>query len=156
MKHNKHFLIIFSALFILLFVGVVGVVGASFFVFKKINKKDTLDSKYSVVGSRELARKWVVFTSPTYNFDGSNLVFNGYKKLGCNFCYEFSFGFESKYPGYGNRIDDNLVSSTTAHIMAISSETGMISKVIIDGKYDEMKGVFIQEDKIDSLGKIKN
>lgn len=153
MKHNKYFLIIFSVLFIFLFVGIAGVVGASFFVFKKINKKEVVDSKYSVVGSKELARRWIVFTSPTYNFDGSNLVFSGYKKLGCNFCYEFTFGFESKYPGYGNRMDDNLVSSTTAHIITVASETGMISRVAIDGKYDEMKGVFIEED---FLGIIKN
>jgi len=150
MKHNKHLLILFSFLFILLFVAIAGVFGASFFVFRNLNKKEVVDSKYSVVGSRGLAHDWIFANSPTYNFDGSDLIFKGYRNLDCNFCYEFTFGFESRYTGYGNRSEDsNLVSSTTPHSITVASETGMISRVITDGKYDEIKSEFIQKEKID-------
>ncbi|PIR57802.1 MAG: hypothetical protein COU71_02145 [Parcubacteria group bacterium CG10_big_fil_rev_8_21_14_0_10_38_31] len=151
MKHNKHLLILSLFLFALLFVGIVGVFGASFFVFRKINTKEVVDNKYSVTGSRELVRDWIMVNASTYKFDGSGLTFRGYKKLDCAFCYEFTFGFDSRNVGYGDRIDSELVSSTTAHSLMIVSETGMISRAITDGKYDEMKGELIQEETFRQL-----
>lgn len=145
MKHNKHLLLLFSFLFILLFVAIVGVFGASFFVFRSLNKEKIVDSKYSVIGSMDLAHDWIFANSPTYNFDGSDLTFKGYRNLDCNFCYEFTFGFESRYTGYGNRIEDNLVLNSMVHSIVVISETGMIARVITDGQYDEMKGELIQE-----------
>ncbi len=146
MKHNKHLLILFSLLFFIVFISIAGVFGVSFFVVRKLNKKEVVDIKYSVVGSKELARNWIMVKAPTYKFDGSGLVFRGYRKLDCNFCYEFSFGFESRHAGYGNRLDDNLVSITTNHTTFVTLETGMIERVITDGEYDEMNGELVGEE----------
>jgi hypothetical protein len=89
--------------------------------------------------AKDIARTWILTNSSTYKFDGYDLNFKSVKLMKCPNCYQFTYSFKSKYPGYGNRIEQELAEKITSHAVVINISKGQIIEVIADGKYDEMK-----------------
>ncbi len=91
--------------------------------------------------SREIAENWIEKVSPTYTFDGMNLVLQESLKVDsadCRNCYQFVYSFESRQAGYGDRTGQMLAQVITPHTIAITIENDSIIEVIIDDVYDEL------------------
>lgn len=88
--------------------------------------------------SQKLAETWIISQSPTYKFDGHDLLFEQSENLSCPDCYAFAFSFESSHAGFGDRKGSMLAQVITQHIIKVSVEKGRVVAVVTDGKYDEM------------------
>lgn len=80
-----------------------------------------------------------VLNSPTYKFDGFDLKYESFQIFKCPGCYEFTFSFKSHHAGYGNRTDQVLAQVITPHKIVVGFMEDKVSKIITDGKYDELK-----------------
>jgi putative hemolysin len=89
--------------------------------------------------SKDIARAWILTNSSTYKFDGYDLNFKSVKLMRCPSCYQFTYSFKSKYVGYGDRTDQELVEKVSLRNLVINLSNGQIIEAITDGKYDEMK-----------------
>ncbi len=89
--------------------------------------------------AKDIARNWILTNSSTYKFDGYDLNYKSVKLMKCVSCYQYSYSFKSKYPGYGDRTEVALTEDKTPHIITINIQKGQIIEAITDGKYDEIK-----------------
>ena len=98
----------------------------------------------------EKARTWVLENSPTYLFDGSDLVLEESRRLDvadCEGCYEFEYSFVSSNAGYGDRTGETLVELATPHTIVVAVENDEVTKAITDEKFDEMAGVLLEPEE---------
>jgi len=107
-------------------------------------EEDKVNQRFSEEESMEVAKIWVLSKSPTYLFDGSDLLYEQAQGLECPDCYKFIFSFESKHAGFGNRKDLMLAQIITPHVVTVNVEKGRVVSVITDGKYNEIGGQLIQ------------
>jgi putative hemolysin len=89
--------------------------------------------------AKDIARNWILTNSSTYKFDGYELVFKSVKLMKCANCYQFTYTFKSKYPGYGNRAEQVLTEKVVIHNIVINVSKGAIVEAVTDAKYDEMQ-----------------
>ena len=75
--------------------------------------------------------------TPTYAFDGMGLASVKNETLGGG-KYRFTFSFESRQGGYGNRAGQMLAQMITPHELVITGVGDKITGAVTDGKYDEM------------------
>jgi len=99
--------------------------------------------------SQEIAREWIINSSPTYNFDGSELNVLRSDKIDCSDCFEFEFSFQSANSGYGENRGDFLAQVIVPHVIVLEVEKGVVVRAITDGKFNEVAGEFLsgQEDQ---------
>ena len=106
------------------------------------------DLIYDQEQSRQLVEMWIKNSSPTYTFDGMNLVFQESLELDledCQNCYQFVYDFESRQAGYGDRSEEMLAQVITPHTVVVTVEDGEITGAVIDETYDDLNQEMIQE-----------
>lgn len=76
--------------------------------------------------------------SPTFRFDGlpDSVDLLGVAAGDCGACREFTFGFESSHPGYGDRSTMTLDGAVTQHKAMITIEDGLVTAARIDNVWD--------------------
>ena len=76
--------------------------------------------------------------SPTFRFDGLPDTVKLLDRAAgdCETCVEYTFGFESSHPGYGDRTDLPLAATVTPHEAVISIEDGLVALAEIDSIWD--------------------
>jgi len=89
--------------------------------------------------AKEIAANWILENSMTYKFDGYGLALDSVEDMDCDKCYEFSFWFNARHSGYGNRINMVLAQIITPHKMVIKINQCKIMEAITDGQFDEIK-----------------
>ncbi len=74
----------------------------------------------------------------TYKFDGIPETFRstGNRSLECLFCREFSFEYQSRNSGYGDRKGMFLAAVITPHSAIVVVEKGTITSAVLDGVWD--------------------
>lgn len=87
----------------------------------------------------DVARNWIETESPTYLFDGSNLLLTGSRKIEDD-VYEYTFTFDSRQAGYGDRTDEVSAQVITEHEIVVRVEGMRVVSAITDGVYNEMTG----------------
>ncbi len=99
--------------------------------------------KVSFEESQKIAQDFASSTS-TYKYDGEGLKLNSSESLKCPYCWEFSFSFESRSAGYGNRTGKMSAQVITPHTLKIAVKEGEIVTAVVDGTYDEIKQGYIK------------
>ncbi len=79
-----------------------------------------------------------VRNSPTFSFDGfeETLMLTGTMLLRCPYCWAFTFKFDCRYPGYGNREGEVLAQVITHHEAVITVEMGEVISAVMDEQWD--------------------
>ena len=77
----------------------------------------------------------------TFTFDGiaDTLILTGTDQANCLYCWTFTFEFDSRQAGYGNRAGQILAQVITHHTAVITMERGRITSAIMDRRWDMMK-----------------
>jgi hypothetical protein len=94
--------------------------------------------------SREIARAFVE-NSPTYQFDGFDLVYNQTIVLRCPSCWMFVFEFKSRHAGYGDRTGQVLAQVITPHTAVITVINGTVTGAVLDEQWDMITQTYFQE-----------
>ena len=134
-------------IFLIAFVLLAVAFFADFYFFSNGTKNTRLANdlfKKTQIETKDVAEKWIMEKSPTYVFDGVNLVFIENKKGSCETCSLFSFSFESRHGGYGNRDGLTLTQVVTPHAIEVETKDGMITRAVVDGKYNELTGALAE------------
>ena len=82
-------------------------------------------------------------SSPTYSFDGFDLVHDSTGKMNCENCWEYLFKFKTYNSGYGDRSSDNLDNVITGHKATVFVENGEVMYIIIDNVWDELNQEYV-------------
>jgi hypothetical protein len=87
--------------------------------------------------SRQTALDYVT-ASPTYTFDGmaDTLKLAGGKATRDGASYTFTYEFESRHAGYGDRTGQALAQVITPHQAVITVENGNVTSAVMDGTWD--------------------
>lgn len=88
--------------------------------------------------SKKIAENFVK-DSPTYKFDGLDLKFEASQILKCPSCWQFTFAFQCRQAGYGDRTDKILAQVITPHKIVVETVGDEVTKAIVDEKYDELE-----------------
>jgi hypothetical protein len=81
--------------------------------------------------------------SPTYKFDGFDLVYKEVKALECESCWQFVFEFQSRHAGYGDRTGQVVAQVITNHEAVITVAEGEVTEAVLDDKWNMMDQVMI-------------
>ena len=103
----------------------------------------TQNGQITMDSSALMARN-AVLESPTYLFDGYELVSKGGENSGCSNCWTFRFEFKSGHLGYGDRKGQELAEAVTLHRATIVIRDGETSRADLDGVWDMMNDRFIE------------
>ncbi len=87
-----------------------------------------------------ISENWIVNNSPTYLFDGSDLTLLSAEEIGEE-RYSVEFSFISSSAGFGDRTGMILAQVITPHEIEIVVENGEVVSALVDGFYDEMRGM---------------
>ncbi len=95
--------------------------------------------------SREIAKNWIINTSPTYVTDGFDLKLLSEEEL--EEAYLFIFSFKSRAAGYGYREGGASAQVITPHTIEVTVQEGEIVKAITDRIFYELESVAREEDE---------
>ena len=97
-------------------------------------------TQMSKEGSQAIAEEFVR-GSPTFAFDGMEETLKLTETLTarCPFCWSFTFEFDSRQAGYGDRTGKMLAQVITHHRAAIMVEQMEITSAVIDEKWDMLR-----------------
>ena len=85
--------------------------------------------------SLALAQEFVL-KSPTYRYDGSDLVHIQTVEGDCPSCWIFVFEFTSRKAGYGDRSKQVVAQVITQHTAYITVEDGKVTAAVLDDVWD--------------------
>jgi hypothetical protein len=87
--------------------------------------------------SQRIAREFLR-SSPTFAFDGieDTLRLSYIITAPCLYCWVFTFEFESRHAGYGDRTGRILAQVITPHATVIAVEQGEIKSAVMDHEWD--------------------
>ena len=90
---------------------------------------------------QEVSRKFAedfLKNSPTFVFDGieDSLKLTKTLTARCPSCWVFTFEFDSRHAGYGDRARQVLAQVLTPHRATIGVEQGKIKSAVMDDKWD--------------------
>jgi hypothetical protein len=96
--------------------------------------------------SRRIAEEFVR-NSPTFVFDGieDTLRVIDTITLRCPYCWQFTFEFDSRHAGYGDRTGQALAQVITHHIAQITVDMGEVKSAVMDGSWDMLNQEIIDE-----------
>lgn len=96
--------------------------------------------------SRRIAEEFVR-NSPTFVFDGigDTLRLIDTITLRCPYCWQFTFEFDSRHAGYGDRTGQALAQVITHHIGQITVEMSEVKSAVMDGSWDMINQEIINE-----------
>lgn len=100
----------------------------------------------SIDESREVAINWIINHSPTYTYDGSDLVLVSEEEVLPQELHLFTFSFTSSTAGYGNRSDQVRAQVITPHTIEIMVEDKQVISAVTDGTYDELEAKIVEEE----------
>ena len=85
--------------------------------------------------------KEFVRSSRTFVFDGieRSLKLVHTETLRCPFCWQFTFEFDSRHAGYGDRTGQTLAQVIMPHRAVITVIQGEVTYAVIDEKWDIIK-----------------
>ena len=94
-------------------------------------------TEMSQEGSQAIAEEFVR-NSPTFTFDGleETLKLTGTLTARCPFCWLFTFEFDSRQAGYGDRTGQVLAQVITHHQAVIAVEQMEINSAVMDDSWD--------------------
>jgi len=97
-------------------------------------------TEMSKEGSQAIAEEFVR-GSPTFNFDGIEKTLKLTKTLTarCPYCWSFTFEFDSRQAGYGDRTGKMLAQVITHHRAVIMVEQMEITSAVMDEKWDMLR-----------------
>lgn len=102
--------------------------------------------QFTAEQSQQIAEQFVR-SSPTFTYDGmeETLSLTESQTAGCPSCWEFTFAFDSRHAGYGDRTGQVLAQVITPHQVVVSVEEGEVISAIMDGKWDMLRQEMIRE-----------
>jgi hypothetical protein len=95
--------------------------------------------------SLEIAREFAL-NSPTYKYDGQDLIYVETHALRCPYCWQFVFEFTSRHAGYGDRSKQMVAQVITPHTAVITISQGRITEAILDNQWDIIKQIMMTEE----------
>lgn len=107
------------------------------------------DKDYSIDEARTTAQNWMENNSPTYTFDGLDLEIVDEREVGSS-TFEFTFNFDSRSSGFGDRTDQMNAQVITSHTTVVTVEKGEVVKAVTDDVFSEIKGEIINEESGDA------
>ena len=110
------------------------------------------EEDYSVDEARNIAQEWMENDSPTYTFDGLDLELLDEKEVGSS-TFEFTFTFDSRSAGFGDRTDQMTAQVITSHTTVLTAEDGEVVKAVTDEVFSEINGEIIESDIEDASEK---
>ncbi len=93
-------------------------------------------------GYGEIATNWVLEKSPTYVFDGENLVLKDERVNEAGYLYTFTF--ESRHGGYGDRTNQIVTQAFMSHRMEVVVQGGEVISAVTDNIFDEINEVILE------------
>jgi hypothetical protein len=94
---------------------------------------------------KEIASEWIM-NAPTYSFDGSDLELKSYQVSEDNPAEAMlNYTFISSHGGYGNRSGQMVTQVITEHSIELVLYNRNVNSAIIDGVWDEMNHVMLEE-----------
>jgi len=89
--------------------------------------------------SQRIAQQYVI-DDETFQFDGLDETLNltGTETLRCPYCWAFTFEFQSRHSGFGNRTGQVLLQVITPHTAKVVVESGGVTSAVMDSKWDMM------------------
>jgi spore germination protein GerM len=103
------------------------------------------DISYSVDEARATAQEWMENNSLTYTFDGLDLELVDEREVDDS-TFEFTFSFDSRSAGFGDRTDQMTAQVITSHTTTVTVEDGEVIKAITDEVFSEVDGEMIDEE----------
>ncbi len=101
-----------------------------------------LMAKESDVGkdNMEIARNWITEEASTYVYDGNDLTFESEEVVtfGGREAYLYTFIFESRHGGYGDRTGKIVTQVITSHKIEVVIQDGEVISAVTDGVFDEL------------------
>lgn len=96
--------------------------------------------------SQRIAEEFVR-NSPTFSFDGieDTLRLTDTLTARCPCCWVFTFEFDSRHAGYGDRTGQVLAQVITPHRAAVAVEQLEITSAVMDEKWDMIKQGVVEE-----------
>jgi hypothetical protein len=96
---------------------------------------ESLSPKYQQ--ARRLAETTVTHEG-TYAFDGDSatLKLTKYQTLSTPDTWTFTYRYDSKHAGYGDRTGQLLAQVITSHTAVITVQQGKVTAAVLDGKWD--------------------
>lgn len=90
--------------------------------------------------SEKIARSFLL-ECPTFIFDGirSSVGLTVIEVLSQLHSWKFTFTFDCRQPGYGNRKGHRLLNFLAEHRIAITTKNGIITEAIVDDVWDELQ-----------------
>jgi hypothetical protein len=97
-------------------------------------------TQMSQEGSRDIAEEFVR-NSPTFTYDGMEETLKLTETLTarCPFCWTFTFEFDSRAAGYGDRTGQMLAQVITHHRAVIAVDKHEIISAVMDDKWDMLR-----------------
>ena len=94
-------------------------------------------AEMTVESSRTIAEDFIM-NSPTFKFDGikATLKLTNTQTARCPYCWVFTFEFDSRQAGYGDRSGQMLAQVITPHQAVIAVEKHKITSAVMDKKWD--------------------
>ncbi len=90
--------------------------------------------------ARQVAEDFISH-SPTFRFDGmaETLEMTGAEWDGDQQCWEFTFEFDSRHAGYGDRTGMMMAQVITHHRAAITVKQTRVTRAVLDGRWDMLR-----------------
>ena len=87
-----------------------------------------------------------LLNSPTFTYDGvaESLERVEARPMDCLSCWEFVFEFDCLHSGYGDRTGHILLQVITPHTAAIRISNGVVTRAVLDDKWDMMDQELIE------------
>lgn len=131
-----------AVVFVVILIVLVGLLGlGSLFQYGGPSEEPSSRTGTPTFGEKEslaLARNWIRTSAPTYVFDGLDLSYQDVRQLDCETCFEFTFTFQSRQAGFGNRTDSILAQVITPHTIVVTVEKGAVKEALTDEVFDEI------------------
>ena len=115
-----------------------------FFLMRGAKEIVVEEKTFNLEESRKIAEDWIIHNSPTYVYDGFDLDLVFEEEL-IEGVFLFSFSFQSRAAGYGDRQDEMVAQVITLHEIEVVVEQGEVVSAITDGVYDEISGQMLVE-----------
>ena len=112
-----------------------------FFWFMTDEEKSVLEGDFVNV-----AETWVLEESSTYVYDGESLVLKDEKEIILNdkITHSFTFIFDSRHGGYGDRSDKIVTQVITSHEIEIIVLDGEVISAVTDNIFDELNELILE------------
>jgi hypothetical protein len=111
--------------------------------FNNVGQGSPSENAVTEEESLDIAREFVL-NSPTYRFDGENLVHVETLALRCPSCWQVVFKFTCRHAGYGDRSKLKVLQVITEHTAVITVVEGEVTEAVLDGTWDMVNQEVIQ------------